>query len=625
MSQSSLLKSKRFLPFFCTQFLGAFNDNIFKNTLMLLIAFHAVEQMGLDVNLVLNLAAGLFILPFFLFSGLAGQICDQHEKSMLIRRIKLLELGIMLIAACGFVFGQYYFLLFVLFLMGTQSTFFGPVKYAILPQHLKAHELLGGNALVEMGTFVAILMGTIGAGIIMQAEQAVLVVSGLVVLLALLGYISSRAIPEAQAQSSKTKLNFNPITSTWHLVKAVRGNRPVYLAIMAISWFWFIGAAYLTQFPSFAQSSLHGDTSLVSLLLAVFTLGVGAGSMMCEKLSKSRIELGIVPIGALGLSVFGIDLYASIPAKPELVQSWSMFITNSDNWRLLLDLLGIGVFGGIFIVPLYAFVQQRSEPAFRARTIAVINIINALFMVVSALAGIVLLSVMGLSIPEFFLVLAIMNIVVCAYIFYQVDEFALRFVVWMLSHTMYRVKHRGLEHLPETGAGVVVCNHVSYVDALLLAGACPRPLRFVMDHQIFKNPFLGWFFRLAKAIPIAPEGVDKRCYDQAFEDISAVLKSGELLCIFPEGKLTKTGEMNPFRNGIEKIIERDPVPVYPMSLSGLWGSVFSHQGGTAFTTLPKRFWSQVEIQADPAFAPEQVSAADLYHKVYRMHARSNLA
>lgn len=623
MSQSSLLAKKRFLPFFLTQFLGAFNDNVFKNTLMLLIAFSAIEQMGMDINVVLNLAAGLFILPYFLFSGIAGQLTDRREKSRLMRQIKLIEIAIMLLAALGFFFEQYYFLLGLLFLMGTQSTFFGPAKYAILPQHLSANELVGGNAIVEMGTFVAILLGTIGAGLIMQFEGRVLIVSMAVVVLAILGYLSSRGIPLAPAETQTGSISFNPFSSSIELVSTVRKTPSIYLAIMAISWFWFLGAAYLTQFPNFSISSLNGDPSLVTLLLSLFTIGIGVGSMLCEKLSKSRVELGIVPIGALGLSVFGIDLYFAIPSFPSEQISWSVFIGSTENWRLLIDLLGIGLSGGIFIVPLYAFVQLRAEASYRARTIAVINIMNALFMVGSAIAGIVFLGVFELTIPEFFLVLAIMNIVVCAYVFYQVDEFAIRFVVWMLSHTMYRVTHKNLNHIPEEGAAVLVCNHVSYVDALLIAGASPRPIRFVMDAQIFRNPFLGWFFRLVKAIPIAPEFKDKKTYDQAFVAISEALRNDELVCIFPEGKLTKTGDMNEFRTGIEKIIEQDAVPVVPMALTGLWGSVFSHEGGPAFTTPPKRFWSKVTLSVSKPVAAEEVSASNLSEQVSALIVETN--
>lgn len=621
MSQTKLFTSKRFLPFFTTQFLGAFNDNIFKNTLMLLIAFSAADRLGININVVLNLAAALFILPFFLFSGIAGQVTDKFEKSSLIRKIKLLEVCIMLVAGLGFMLQQYYLLLFLLFVMGTQSTFFGPAKYAILPQHLKTSELVGGNALVEMGTFVAILLGTIGAGIIMQFDMRILIVSVSVVTLAILGYISSRSIPVASANDASIHISYNPLKTSIELIKTTRSNRPVYLAIMAISWFWFLGAAYLTQFPNFAITTLNGDSSLVTLLLAVFTLGIGLGSMACERLSQSRIELGIVPIGALGLSLFGVDLFFAIPPRPNEVIGWLAFLNDSDNFRLLIDFAGIGIFGGVFIVPLYAFVQTRSPEHFRARTIAVVNIMNALFMVMSAISAMLFLGVLELSIPQFFLVLSVMNLVICAYIFYQVDEFAVRFIVWMLSHTMYRVSHSKLENIPQQGAAVLVCNHVSYVDAMLIAGASPRPVRFVMDFQIFKNPFLGWFFRLVKAIPIAPEYKDKACFEQAFHDISQALQNGELVCIFPEGKLTRSGEINTFRTGIEKIINRDPVPVIPLALRGLWGSVFSHEGGTALAKPPKRFWSKVSLSSGQPVAPEQVTAEYLQALVEKMAAQ----
>jgi len=618
MSQSKLLQSKRFAPFFVTQFLGAFNDNIFKNTLMLLITFSASDALGIDINVILNLAALLFILPFFLFSAIAGQLTDKYEKSGLIRRIKILEIVIMSFAVVGLIFEYYYFLLALLFLMGTQSTFFGPAKYAILPQHLESDELVGGNALVEMGTFVAILLGTIGAGVLMQFDNRTLLTATAVIVLAIIGYLASRRIPEAPSSLSDLKISYNPLATTIDLVKTVRKNRAIFLAIVAISWFWFLGAAYLTQFPNFSKEVLNGDSSLVTLLLALFTLGIGMGSMMCEKLSSSHVDLGIVPIGALGLTVFGLDLYFSIPAKPALTVAWDQFLTEFVHVRFLIDLFGIGFSGGIFIVPLYAFVQQRASESYRARTIAVINILNALFMVGSALAGIVFLGWMELEIPEFFAVLAVMNLVVCCYVFYQVDEFAIRFLVWMLSHTIYRVKHKNLEEIPEEGAAVLVCNHVSYVDALLIAGACPRPIRFVMDHNIFKFPVLGWFFRLVKAIPIAPQKVDSETYDTAFKAIDDALADGQLVCIFPEGKLTKTGEINPFRKGIEKIVETRAVTVLPLALIGLWGSVFSHKDGAALSKLPRRFWSRVTLVVGDSVPPNMVQAETLEDRVTQL-------
>ena len=615
MSQSRLLKSRRFSPFFITQFLGAFNDNIYKNSLMLIMAYGAAESLGMNTHIILNLAAVLFILPFLLFSALGGQIADKYEKSALIKKIKLLEVLIMLAGAWALVTEHYSVLLCLLFLMGAQSAFFGPCKYAILPQHLKPQELVGGNALVEMGTFVSILLATIGAGIIMQFDNYLNIAAVLVVVLACLGYFSACFIPLAPAMDDKIKIEWNIVKSSWRLVQYARSNTGIFLAIVAISWFWFLGATYLTQFPNFSKDVLNGDPSLVTLLLATFTLGIGSGSLLCEKLSRSQVELGIVPIGALGMTLFGIDLYFSIPTGLAQTESWLSFINNANNWRLLIDLAAIGIFGGVFIVPLYAYIQLRVDEQYRARIIGVINIINAFFLVGSGLVGILFLGLFGLSIGELFLVIAIMNIVVTCYIFYQVDEFAIRFMVWMLTNIIYRVKESGREHIPDRGPAVLVSNHVSYVDALLIASTSPRPIRFVMDHNIFKNPLLGWFFRMVKAIPIAPEKVCEQTYAQAFERISAALKEGHLVCIFPEGKLTKTGEMNEFKQGIEKIIERDPVPVIPLALIGLWGSFFSHKEGTAFSKPPKRFWSRVSIKIAAAVPAEAVTASYLYQQV----------
>lgn len=615
MSQSALLKSRRFAPFFMTQFLGAFNDNIYKNTLMLIMTYGAADAIGMNSHIILNLAAVLFILPFLLFSALAGQIADKYEKSVLIQKIKLLEIFIMLGGAIALLTESYLSLLVLLFLMGAQSAFFGPCKYAILPQHLKRNELVGGNALVEMGTFVSILLATIGAGIIMQFENYLMIAGVLVIFLACAGFISSCFIPKANPIDINIKLDFNIIKASWHLVTYARGNRGIYLAILAISWFWFLGASYLTQFPNFSKDVLNGDPSLVTLLLAMFTLGIGVGSLLCEKLSRKQVELGIVPIGAIGMTLFGVDLFLSVPTNLSAIESWLTYLKQEENRRLLFDIAGIGIFGGIFIVPLYAYVQLRVEEEYRARIIGVINIINALFLVLSGLVAMVFLGVFNLAIEEYFLIISIMNIAVALYIFYQVDEFAIRFIVWMLTNIIYRVKETGRENIPGEGAAVLVSNHVSYVDALLIASTSPRPIRFVMDHNIFKNRILGWFFKLVKAIPIAPEKVCEKTYHEAFERVSEALNDGHLVCIFPEGKLTKTGEMNEFKTGIEKIINQNPVPVIPIGLKGLWGSFFSHKEGAAFTKAPKRFWSRVELIVGKEVSPEKVSAELLQIKV----------
>lgn len=407
-SQFRLLGQRRFLPFYLTQFSGAFNDNLFKNALLLLITYSAGGLMGLSVNVVVNLAAFLFILPFFLFSGIAGEMADRYEKSRIIRNVKLAEIVIMSVAAFGLWFGWYELLLVLLFLMGTQSTFFGPVKYAILPQVLADDELVGGNGLVGMGTFVAILLGTIAAGLLMGFETAARLTAIGVVVMAVLGYLAARQVPATEPDGSGVTVRFRPVVETWRLMALAAERRQVLLAVLTISWFWFLGAAYLTQFPNFARTNLLGDETVVTLLLAMFTIGISIGSMMCERLTKHRITLAPVPWGALGLSLFGIDLYFAVPDDP-IASTWWTLLTDPVYLRVLMDLVGIGICGGLFIVPLYAFIQHETPRAKRARIIAALNVINALFMVVSALAGILVLGLLGISIPGFFLLLSLLN------------------------------------------------------------------------------------------------------------------------------------------------------------------------------------------------------------------------
>ncbi|WP_372626863.1 MFS transporter [Arsukibacterium sp.] len=615
MSEQKIIKSRRFLPFFLTQALGAFNDNVFKNSLMLLLAFTAAGVLPWSTDVSMNLAAGLFILPFLLFSATAGTLADSMCKTRLVRVLKLTEIILMLLAAAAFYLQQYLLLLGLLFLMGTQSAFFGPAKYAILPQLLNDKELLAGNAWVEMGTFIAILLGTIVGGLLVGVPYASLWIGGLLILFAALGYIASRAVPEVGQVDKAERFQFAPLKQTLQTIKISYANRTLYLSIMAISWFWFLGASYLTQFPNFTKTVLGGDNTVVTALLVAFSVGVGLGSMLCERLSDNRVELGMVPLGSIGLTIFGCSLYFSAPPliSAELL-GLGAFLNSGYGWWVLINLTLIGVSGGLFIVPLYALLQKRAEPAQRARMIAANNIFNALFMVVSAIAGIVFLAVLGLTIPEYFLILAIMNAVVACYVYNQVPEFALRFVIYLLSHTLYRVKSQGLDHIPEEGAAVLVANHVSYVDAMLIAGAVRRPVRFVMEKAIYDLPVANWLFRAARTIPICSKQKDEQVYEAAFAAIRRELAEGNLVCIFPEGRLTKTGEIDPFRPGIERIIAESPVPVVPMALQGLWGSFFSHHGKGAFK-LKGRWWSKVQLVASEALPASKVTAAELEQQV----------
>ena len=615
-SQFALMKERRFAPFFWTQFLGAFNDNVFKNGLLALVTFSAAFQTGVGHDTMNNLGAGLFILPFFLFSALAGQLADKYEKSLLIRYVKLLEIVIMVLGAVCFYFHQVWGLMLLLFLMGAQSTLFGPVKYSIIPQHLQPGELVGGNALVESGTFIAILIGTITAGVVSQWEQGPLVLGILVIIFAILGWVASLKIPEGPAPDPTLKMRYNIFRESWHTVQFSRENKSVFLAIMGISWFWFLGASYLTQIYNFAKVDLNGDPSVATGMLAIFSIGIALGSLLCERFSGHKIELGLVPLGSIGLSIFGMDLYFHTPAAggTELI-SIGTFLKDAHNYRVLLDFMLIGVFGGFYIVPLYSMVQERSEEHHRSRIIASINILNALFMVVSAAAAVLFLGVMKLSIPDFFMVLALMNIVVAGFIYSIIPEFFIRFLIFIITHTMYRVKHTDLRKISDEGPALLVCNHVSFMDALIIAGACRRPVRFVMFKPIYDMPVLNFIFRTGKTIPIHSKNVDPVTYENAFTRISQELRDGEVVCIFPEGKLTTTGEIDEFKNGMEKILAQDPVTVVPMALRGLWGSFFSHKDSSAMTRLPRRFWSKVELVAGDPVAPDQARAAMMREKV----------
>ncbi|HVL00565.1 MAG TPA: MFS transporter, partial [Dongiaceae bacterium] len=464
--------------------------------------------------------------------------------------------------------------------------------------------------------FVAILLGTITAGLVTQWEQGPLILGILVVLFAVTGWLTSRQIPPGPAPDPTLKVRFNILRESWHTVQFSRGNKSVFLAIMGISWFWFLGASYLTQIYNYAKIDLHGDQSVATGLLAIFSIGIALGSLLCERFSGHKIELGLVPLGSIGLSLFGMDLYfhTQPPSGTELI-SLSAFLKEPFSYRVLIDFMLIGVFGGLYIVPLYAMVQERSEEQHRSRIIASINIMNALFMVVSAGSAVLFLGVMKLSIPDFFLVLAIMNLVVAGFIYSILPEFFMRFLIWIITHTMYRVKHTDLNKIPDEGPALLVCNHVSYMDALIIAGACRRPVRFVMFKPIYEMPVLNFIFRTGKTIPIHSKNVDPVTYENAFVRISEELRAGEVVCIFPEGKLTTTGEIDEFKTGMEKILAQDPVTVVPLALRGLWGSFFSHKDSSAMTRLPRRFWSKVELVAGDSVAPEQAKAVLMREKV----------
>ena len=620
MRQLSLLSCRRFGPFFVTQALGAMNDNVFRFALMFLLTFGVAQAKGWDIHLLMNLAAGLFILPFFLFSSLGGQLADRFDKAIFIRWIKGLELLIMLAALLGFWMQWWSFLVALVFVMGLQSALFGPVKYALLPQQLSRDELVFGNALVGMGTFVAILLGTLAGGLMAGWAEAAVYRIGLVCVgLSLLGLLASLLIPRGAVADPDLRLNLNLFSQIAESMRLARRHRGIWVAMLAVSWFWFMGSGYLTQFPTFARHVVYANETVATLLLALFTLGVGAGALLAGYWSRGRIELGLVPLGALGMAIFSSASFYQGHHFPPLAEGDSLrsgaeFVA-AGGVGLCLTLMLAGMSGGGFIVPLYSYVQRKAPGRSRARVIAAMNILNALAMVVSALTGLLLLSLLTLSLPLFYLVYGLTALVVFVASLFWVRDALLRFVVYLISHTLYRVRHQGLEQVPERGAALVVANHVSYMDALLLAGACHRPLRFVIDRDIHDLPLLNQVLQWCGTVPLSSEKVDRNDLNQAFAKVGEALARGELVFVFPEGRLTRDGEIQPFKRGIERLVARYPVPVIPMALSGLWGSWFSRQGGRAFLKWPRRFWSPVDIRVGAPIAPDAVSAADLQARV----------
>lgn len=622
-SSARAVLAPRFFPFFVTQLLGAFNDNFLKNALVILIsAMSAADPtkavaFGLPASVMIFVSHGVFVTPFFLFSATAGQLADRHDKSTIVRIVKAAEVGIMLVAAAGFVTGYVPILLVALGAMGVHSAFLGPVKYGILPELLPPGALVVGNAWVEMGTFLAILGGTIGGGaLVIASDRGAVYVGGVLVLAALVGLATSMRIPRLAPASPDVAVQWDLVRPTLSVLKITAARRPVFNAVLAISWFWFVGTCFLSVFPQYARQTLGSDESVVTLMLSTFCVGIALGSLLTERISGPALELALVPIGALGMSIGMLDMALSgaHPAPAEGVRTMARFLAEPWARRILVDLLVIAVFGGFFTVPLYAFIAKRADPRERARVVAGNNVLNALLMVL-ATSMLVALDRAGLTVPQIILVVAGLNLLVGIYIESVVPEFVLRFVAFLLTRVMYRLRASGLENVPAEGAAVIVCNHVSFVDWMILGGLVRRPVRFVMDHKIAALPFARIMFDRGKTIPIAPQREDPETFERAFARVAEELRDGELVCIFPEGKLTGDGSMSPFRPGVERILRETPVPVIPMALTGLWGSMFSRKDGAAMSRPPRRFRARIGLTVGEAVAPEAATAAELEARV----------
>ncbi|CCQ91430.1 AMP-dependent synthetase and ligase [Nitrospina gracilis 3/211] len=589
-NQLNLLWTRRFLPLFVTQFLGAFNDNLFKNALVILITYVAAEKAGLNAQLMITAAAGIFILPFFLFSATAGQLADKYEKSRLVRIIKFVEILLMIGAGYGFYIESVNLLMIILFLMGTQSAFFGPIKYGILPELLVEDELIGGNALIEAGTFVSILVGTIVGGLLILRDGGVWMVTGLVVMLATVGFVGSLYIPKRQAAAPKLKVDYNFFRETWNIVRYSYQNRDVFLSILGISWFWLIGATFLAQFPTYGKDIIGGNEELVTLFLTVFSVGIGVGSLLCNRLLKGEIVATYVPLGMLGMTVFIIDLYFAsqstfISTDTELIGAGA-FLTHFSSWRILFDMLMISLCGGLYIVPLYAILQSRSEITHRSRTIASNNVLNALFMVVSAIGTAIMLK-MGFDVTRVFLTLAILNTFVALYTCQLLPDALVKSILIWIFHTLYKVEVKGFENYKKVSNGkfIIIANHLSFLDAALIAAYTPVKLTFAINTYIARSwmvrPFLSLVdtFAMDPTSPIATRGL-----------IEAI-RNGARVMIFPEGRITVTGSLMKVYEGPGMIADKSGAPVLPVRINGAQYTPFSRMRGK----LPMRWFPKITL------------------------------
>lgn len=624
MSYHLLQGKTPFRSLFVTQFMGALNDNLLKNALVVLVTYKGVSLWGLDAQALVALSGGIFILPFFLLSTTSGYLADGLQRASIVRAVKIAEVLIMLLASMAFLFSHFSFLLLALGLMGIHSTFFGPVKYSLIPDLVPETEIVGGNALIEMGTFLAILIGTIGGGVLISQENGPIWLSVCLISVSLLGLISGFGVPQTPVAQASLKVPVNPFPAMKQNIKDLLPQKAVWNSILGISWFWFFGAALMSLLPSFTKDVLGGSESVVTYFLALFTIGIAVGSLVCEKLSFEQVEIGVVPLGSLGMSLFLFDLvwnsYAFIAhTPPQNLLSLSQFLASPHSWRLSIDLFCLAIFGGIFTVPLYSLIQTRAQSTHRSRVVGVNNIVNAGFMVVAAVL-IMLLNKLHWSPLEMFLLFGGLNILVSFYIYSIVPEFTLRFLIWVVGHAVYRIKHQGRANVRRTGPALLVCNHITFVDWLFISAVIKRPIRFVMYYKFASNFITRMFAKYGKVILIAGKNEHPEIFEKAFEQIAYELREGELVCVFPEGSLTPDGEIQEVKPGYTHVLQRNPVPLIPMTLKGMWGSMFSRMDRSLSAKRPRKFWKKVELVIDQPISapypdPNQLKSIleELYH------------
>ncbi|QQR69996.1 MAG: acyl-[ACP]--phospholipid O-acyltransferase [Alphaproteobacteria bacterium] len=573
-----LLRSRRFLPLMVVQSLGAFNDNVFRNAFAILVTFRLLqEDGGSQAGILVPLATALFMLPYFFFSALAGQMADKYQKPMLIQRLKLAEIGIMALGGVAMVAGSVPGMLFTLFLTGTQSSFFGPLKYGLLPQHLEQRELLAGNGLIDAGSFLSILLGTIAGGVMAAHEGGAWAVAATMLGLSILAWWVSLHIPHAPSLAPDLPLRRNVFASTVDTVRQAAAMPTIFPAVLGIGWFWFVGSLYLGQFPSYVKHSLGGGQELVTLFLVLFSCGVATGSLLCNRILKGRIEAHLVPFAALGMTVFSFDLSLASGAvfvreQGQELLTLSAFVTQMAGWRIMADLTLIAACGGLYSVPLYALIQHRSPPDRISRIISADNIISAALMTLSSLLAIAVTS-MGGSIKSLFALVAFLSLFVSVAVCVLVPQGIVKSALRALLRAAYDVRVVGAENIVAAGdKAVIVSNHVSWLDGVLLAVFLPGRPCFAIHSNVANWWCMKFITPLVRLVPIDP------MHPLSAKSLIHLVAEGAHLVIFPEGRITTTGTLMKVNEGPAMIADKANAPIVPVRIEGAQYSTFSMLG-----------------------------------------------
>ncbi|MGB5589400.1 MAG: MFS transporter [Gammaproteobacteria bacterium] len=617
-SQFALLAQRRFLPLWLCRLANSLNSELLRMGAIFLIGATAAASLG--NNSLRREIAIWFVLPALLAAPLGGQLADRFDRRTLIWITQLTGLLTAAVGSYAMLTNNHSALLAAVALAGFQVSIFGPTAGALVRQHLGPHELMAGSGLLVAAQQLAVVVGL--PAVLLAAssfEGDAAVIGSVLVLSGLLGALAGACVPESSPPQPGFALAWNPLAAIRGTLLVVLKDRNLFLAVLGVSWFWFTSLVYLIFLPDFGVEVLGVNPAQSPVLILLPVAGVLIGSLLCRPASGQRVELGLVPLGALGMTVGGVAFYFSAPdAATSSFTLWELLEQNAFRW-LAADMLLFGIAAGLFVVPLNAYILETAPGGKLGRVLGGTYFYNLLFISL-VIGGADWLLAEGLSVHGLILLVTLMHAGVSLYIFLLLPEFLLRLVMWVLVHTIYRVDASGLEKVPPQGPAIIVCNHITYMDALIIGARVRRPIRFVMHKYIFEIPLLSTFFRLAKAIPIVSAKKDPEGLAAAMDQVANELSAGRLVAIFPEGRLTTDGEMGIFRSGIERMVERNPVPVVPMALQGLWGSFFSNDGGPPLTHRPRLNWSRIGLRVGDPVPAESVSAADLQQRVLDLRA-----